>query len=81
MAENYSFQKYESEHMARAIGIALPISSKAGMMIANAIRKKTVARAKAILNDAKNMKKPIQYTKFTNGAGHKKGCEIGRAHV
>ena len=78
MAGTYSNKEYRKDHMARALGKSLPISFKASIEIANSIRKKSLSRAKQILNDAIALKKPIEYTRFTNGAGHKKGIAAGK---
>jgi large subunit ribosomal protein L22 len=78
MTYHYSLKDYDKEKMARAVGVALGISTKASIMICNQIRKKSVAKAKKILQDAIDIKKAIPYTKFTNGIGHKKGIGSGR---
>ncbi len=78
MANNYSSQVYNKEHMARGIGRALPISTKASIEICNSLRKKPVAKAKTMLKDAMDLKTPIKFTRFTNGAGHKKGMMAGK---
>lgn len=78
MGYNYTDAEYNKEHMARAVGRSMPISTKASIEIANSIRHKTVARAKVILQDAIALKKPIKYTRFTEGAGHKPGMASGK---
>jgi len=80
MAYKYSGE-YDEEHMARGAGVALPISTKVSIEICNNIRKKTLGRAKVILQEAASMKKPIKYTRFTNGVGHKSGMGPGRYPV
>ena len=78
MTAKYSNKDYVKEHMARAIGRSLPISTKVSVEICNNIKKKSLARAKQILADAISLKVPIKYTRFTNGAGHKKGIGAGK---
>ena len=78
MTAKYSNKDYEKDHMARALGRSLPISTKASVEICNNIRHKSLARAKQILNEAIALKTPIKYTRFTNGAGHKKGMGAGK---
>jgi large subunit ribosomal protein L22 len=73
MTYHYSAQNYNKEHMARAIGHALPISTKQSIMICNVLRKKTVAKAKNILNEVISLKHAIPFTRFTNALGHKPG--------
>ena len=64
--------------MARAIGKAMPISTKASIEICNSLRGKKVASAKRILKEVIDLKSPIKFTRFTNGAGHKKGIGPGK---
>lgn len=78
MGYNYSSNAYNKEHMARAIGRGLPISTKASINICNSIKHKSVARAKVILKEAIALKTPIKYTRFTEGAGHKPGMASGK---
>src|SRR3990167_5823657 len=70
--------EYTKEHMARAVGRSLPISWKQSVEICNAVRKRSVARAKTILKDTIAMRKPIKYTRYTHGAGHKFGIGSGK---
>ncbi len=78
MAYKYSNSNYKKEHMARAVGRALPISTKASIEICNSLRKKNLANAKRILNDVMRFEKPMKFTRFTNGLGHEKGMASGR---
>lgn len=75
---NYAFEGYEKNDMARATGRDISISTKNSIEICNFIRGKKLVRAKAILNDAIDMKKPIPFTRYTNGVGHKRGMAAGR---
>jgi len=80
MAYKYS-SSYNKEHMARIVGNSLSISTKASIEICNNLRNKTVGRAKTILKDAMNLRVPILFTRFTNGAGHKRGIGAGKYPV
>ncbi len=71
-------QNYEKEHMSRAAGRGLNVSTKASIELCNAIRGKTVGRAKAILQGVIDIKTPIRFTRFTNGVGHRRGMASGR---
>jgi len=75
---NYSFQGYDAEKMAKAVGRDITISTKHAIEICNFIRKKPVEKAKIMLNDAIEMKRPIPFKRFTNGPGHKAGMASGR---
>ncbi|MBI4738231.1 50S ribosomal protein L22 [Candidatus Woesearchaeota archaeon] len=69
----YAFQGYNQGMMARAIGRDLDVSPKQAIEICNRLRRKSLTRAKQILQDAITMRKPIEFTRFTNGLGHKPG--------
>jgi large subunit ribosomal protein L22 len=79
MAQGYSVEVVEN--CAKALGIALPISIKHCMMICNQLRGLSVGKAKCILEDTIKLKKPVPFTKFTNGLGHKPGMAAGRFPV
>lgn len=78
MTYKYSFQKYEQEKMARAVGLDLPISRKHSVEIINKLKSKTTTRAKKILEGIIAIETPIQYTRFNRDLGHKKGIGPGR---
>lgn len=61
------------EPTARAMLIDGPVSPKTSIELANHLRGKSTLRAKAILEDAIALKRPIPFKRFTNGPGHKKG--------
>lgn len=71
--QKYAFEKYDAERMAKAAGVDLGISTKQAIEICSALRRKNLQKAKALLEDVIAMKKPIQFKRFTNGIGHKKG--------
>ena len=78
MRQGYAFQGFEKEKMARALGKDLPISVKHATMVCNAIRGKGIERARAILEDAMNLKKAIKFTRFNMDRGHKRKIGPGR---
>lgn len=69
----YSFEKYDPSTMARVVGRSLPISTKYSIEICKYLRGKDLQRAKKLLVDAINLKKPIPFTRFNADMGHKKG--------
>lgn len=71
--QKYAMQGYKEEHMARAVGRALPISTKKSVEICSFLRNKSVARAKAILNDAMDLKHAIPYRRYNRAMGHRPG--------
>jgi len=77
----YKYSATVNEHRARAVGLLMPISTKQSIEICSLIRGKNIQKAKKILNEAKDMKKPIPYTRFTEGAGHKHGIGPGKYPV
>jgi large subunit ribosomal protein L22 len=76
----YAYKNY-TENMARASGRDLGISLKQSINITKCLRGKSVERAKAILEQAIALKKPIPFTRFMNGLGHKPGMASGRYPV
>lgn len=69
----YSFNKYDAEKMAKAVGADLPISTKQSIEICSFIKGKSLLKAKELLEGAVKMKVPVPFRRFTEGAGHKKG--------
>jgi len=70
-----------SEHMAKATGKSLSISTKHSIEVCNYLRNKLVDDAKVILKDAIEGKKAIPFKRFCNGAGHKTGIASGKFPV
>jgi len=70
---NHSFENYNQEKMARAVGRDLGISTKQSIEICSTIRNKGITAAKRILEKAIELKEPIEYKRFRNGIGHKRG--------
>ena len=80
MAYKYS-KKFDKEKMARALGNALPISTKKSIEICSLIRGKSMENAEKMLKDVISQQKPISYKRFTDGAGHKPGLGPGKYPV
>lgn len=77
----YKYSATVNEHRARAVGLLLPISTKKSIEICNFIRGKNIQKAKEILNNVIDMKKPVPFKRFTGGAGHKHGIGPGKYPV
>ncbi len=58
-------------------GIYLPISSKISVEVCRAIKGKDVEKAKRILNDAIEIKRPIRYYRYNKDTPHKPGKGFG----
>jgi len=58
-------------------GSYLPISSKISVEVCRAIKGNDVERAKRILNDAIEIKKPIRYYRYNKDTPHKPGKGFG----
>lgn len=69
---NYSLKKFD-EHMARANGKELPISTKAAMSICDIIRGMDAHKAVTYMQDVVNKKRAVPFNRFPNGVGHRKG--------
>ena len=74
----YKYSATVNEHRARAVGLLSPISTKQGVEICNFIRGKKLEKARGILNEVIDMKRPVPFKRFTEGAGHKHGIGPGK---
>jgi len=74
----FAMQNYKSEHMARVLGRDLSISTKQSIEVCNFIRKKTVKKAKALLNRVIEEKEAVPFKRFNKDMGHKPGIAAGR---
>lgn len=72
MKYNYSF-KSNQENIAKVVGRDLDISTKQSIEVCSFIKKKTVAKARVLLELARDKKISVPFKRFTEGAGHKKG--------
>ena len=70
---NYSRKIEAEENIARAVGVALPISTKQSIEICNFIRQISLGKAKQRLIDVMNKKVAVPFKKFNDNIGHKKG--------
>jgi len=70
---NYSVKKVEEENIAKAVGRALPISTKQSIEICAFIRKLPLEKAKKRLTDAINKTAAVPFKRFNDDMGHKKG--------
>ncbi len=73
----FVFTNYEREHMARTIGVSLPISFKQSVEICRFIKNKNVNYAKKILQKVIDKELPVPFTRYNWDLGHKK--KIGPA--
>ncbi len=78
MTVKYSFQKYESETMARASGRSLPISTRQSIEISNFLRGKKLEKAKNILQRVMEKKQAIPYRIYNDNIAHKPGIGPGK---
>ena len=70
--------EYQMDKHARALGRDLPISLRSSSEICRQLRFKPIDRAKRILQNTIEMKKPIPFNRFAEGAGHKPGMRGGQ---
>lgn len=71
-------KNYDGEHMARAIGVALPISFKQSVEICNFIRHKNAGLVKKMLGEVIAKKRAIPFRRFDFDLGHKRKIGPGR---
>ncbi|MBI3026813.1 50S ribosomal protein L22 [Candidatus Woesearchaeota archaeon] len=76
--KGYTFINYNSEHMARAVGLGLPISLKQSVEICNFIKNRNVIDAKKILQNVIDKKLAIPFRRYNWDLGHKKKIGPGR---
>jgi len=76
--KGYTFKSYNQEHMARAVGLALPISFKQSVEICRFIKNRNINDAKAILQKVTEQKTPIPFRRYNRDLGHKKKIGPGR---
>ena len=73
MAKKYTYQGYNPEKMARAVGVSLPISHKHAIEICNHLKKRPVKKAQQILEDVLDKKQAIPFKRYKMNVGHKPG--------
>ena len=76
--KGYAFNNYNEEHMARAIGMALPISFKQGVEICKFIENKKTADVKKTLQGVIDKKIAVPFNRYNWDLGHKKKIGPGR---
>ena len=76
--KGYTFGIYNKEHMARAIGMDLPISFKQSVEICAFIKNKSVNDAKKILQKVIEKKTAIPFRRYNWDLSHKKKIGPGR---
>lgn len=81
MTYNYSFQNYNKELMARAVGVMLPVSFKKSVEICNYLRNRNLQKAKKLLKDVTELKRAIPYRRYNMNVSHKHGIGPGRYPV
>lgn len=72
MVLNHAFSGM-TDKMVRSGARNLPVSTKACIMICQQIRGMKIVDAKRFLDDVVAHKRPIVYTRFTDGVGHRPG--------
>ena len=76
--KGYSFKNYDKEHMAKALGVALPISFKYSVEICSFIKNRTLSDAKKVLQEVINKKTAVPFRRFDFDLGHKRKIGPGR---
>ncbi|MBI4143355.1 50S ribosomal protein L22 [Candidatus Woesearchaeota archaeon] len=75
--KGHVYTNYSKEHMARAIGTALPISFKQSVEICRFIKDRKISEAKKILYNVIERRAAIPFKRYNWDLGHKK--KIGPA--
>ena len=74
----YTYHEKGTAAVARARGIELPISPKKTYEVLNAIRGQSLERARAILQDAIDLKRAIPFRRYNQETAHHTGVGPGR---
>ena len=70
--KGYTFKNYDGEHMARAVGMSLPISFKQSVQVSKFIKNRNVSDAKKILQKVMDKEVAIPHKTYDSGIAHKK---------
>lgn len=76
--KGYTFKNYGQEHMARAIGMALPVSFKQSVELCRFIKNKNVNDAKKILQEVIDKRSAVPFRRYHRDLSHKKKIGPGR---
>lgn len=76
--KGYAFKDYNGEHMARALGMALPISFKHSVEICKFIKNKKISDAKNALEKVLDNKAAVPFRTYNRDLGHKTKIGPGR---
>jgi len=74
----YTYRDESGVNVARARGVEVPISPKKTYEIMNAIRGRSVERARTILEDAIALRKAIPFRRYNQETAHHTGTGPGR---
>ena len=74
----YTYHTEETEEVARARAIELPISPKKTYEVMNAIRGLPLEKAKSLLEDVMEEKRAIPFRRYNQEVAHKRGTGPGR---
>jgi len=76
--KSYTFKNYGQENMAKAVGMALPISVKQSVEICRFIKNKNVHNAKKILQEVIGKRSAVPFRRYNWDLSHKKKIGPGR---
>jgi large subunit ribosomal protein L22 len=74
----YTYRDEAGVTVARARGVEVPISPKKTYEMLNAIRGLPVARARAVLEDAAELRRPVPFRRYNQETAHHRGTGPGR---
>jgi large subunit ribosomal protein L22 len=74
----YKYSAKGTENSAKAVGRALPISTKYSVEVCNLLRGKKLERAKTILENVQEQKQAVPLKRYGTEVPHKKGMLSGR---
>ncbi len=68
----------KDDHMAKSLGLALPISTRHSVEICKEVRGKKLEKAKSFLEAVIAMKTPVRFRRYNKDVGHKPKVGPGR---
>ncbi|MFH1403915.1 MAG: 50S ribosomal protein L22 [Candidatus Altiarchaeota archaeon] len=76
MKINYSIQPADKERTVKSIGRDMNVSFKDMVMIADNIRGMALPKAISFMEEVIAKSRPVRYTRFQTGIGHRKGSQV-----
>lgn len=77
----YRYSRKVDEHCSKAVGRALPISTKTSTEVCRFVRGRTLVRAKTLLTEVVAKRQAVPLVRYFQEVGHKPGMAVGKYPV